>query len=126
MVSEQVHPVALEVLERLHVDRHDQPAPQAAQLPLVPLDPQPHFLDVRAGLLERLDGATDHLRHPLVDREDVKVGAVGNPPAINGPPNRRCEALVGVEAKRISGVIASQRFQRERGVLDRPGDRPLE
>ena len=93
MVGQQIHPVALEVLEGLQVDRHDQPTPQVAQLALVPLDAQPHLLDVRAGLLEGLDGAADHLGDALVDREDVEVGAVGNPPAVDGLPHRRREAL---------------------------------
>ena len=93
MVGQQIHPVALEVLEGLQVDRHDQPTPQVAQLALVPLDAKSHLFHVRAGLLEGPHGAANHLRHPPVDRENVEVRAVGNPPAVDGLPHRRREAL---------------------------------
>src|SRR3712207_9360671 len=67
---------SLQSLEALDVERHDQTAPQVAQLALVVVEREVDLLDGGARILERphcsLHGGGD----PVVDRVAAQVGAV--------------------------------------------------
>ncbi len=120
-------PFALKISKVCDVERHDQPAPEIAQLALRPLDADLDLLDHghppprRRGPPWRPTAATRRL-----DREDVEVRAVGDLPAVDRGPGRGREVDLLVQAEGIARVVAGERGERERRVFDRAGDRPLE
>ena len=67
----------------------------------------------------------DDLRDARIDREDVEVGAVGDAHALDRAARRREEVDVLVEAVGVARVVAGERVQHERRVLDRARERAL-
>ncbi len=125
MVAQQVLALLLHVLEEQLAVGHDQPAPEIAQLRLRAADAELDLLDDGAGLLERLDRLRDHALDPRVDREDVEIRAVGDPPALDVAAERRAWLDRLVQAERVARVVAGQHAERDGGILDGPADRPL-
>ncbi len=125
MLAQQVEAAQTHALERDDREWDDHPAPEIRELALVARDAELHLLDRGSGLLERLDRLAHDLRDARIDREDVEVGAVGDAHALDRAARRRQEVDVLVEAVGIARVVARERVQHERRVLDRPRQRPL-
>jgi hypothetical protein len=122
----QVRASRPEPLDPGDVDRHDQPAPEVRQLPLVAPDPELDFLDVRACVLEHPHGVRNDARDAPVDGEDVVVRAVGDPHVLDRAPNGFREVGAIVDHERIARVISGDGGQDERGILDGARERSLE
>ena len=125
MVREQVEPLLLERLEGGQIKRHDQPAPQVAQLTLRALDSHPHLLDVGSCLLKGLHCLSHDVGDPLVDGKDVKIGAVGDLPAGDRATGGGEEVHLLGQTKGITRIVARQRCQPQRGVFDGSGEGAL-
>src|SRR3712207_7993718 len=76
---------SLESLEALDVERHDQTAPQVAELALAVVEREVDLLDGGACVLERPHGSLHDRGDPPVDREVAEVGAEGDPPPADRP-----------------------------------------
>ena len=126
MVAQQVDPCRLEPLDPGDVDRHDQPAPEIRQLPLVAPDPELDLLDVRACVLEHPNGVRNDSRDAPVDGEDVVVRGVRDPHVLDRAPNGTRELGGIVDRQGIARVIAGDGGQDERRVLDRARERSFE
>ncbi len=126
VIVEHVGTVVLEHLEGLQVDRNDESTPQVAELTLVPRDAQRHLVDVRARLLERRRSVADDRRDPRVDREDDVVGGVGNANSLDGTAHRGHGVDALIKGVRVGRVVAGERVERQRGVLEGPRQRSLE
>src|SRR2546421_10789069 len=125
VVLEQVNPLLLEALECCQVDRHDQPAPNVAQLKLVTPNANTHLLDAGSSPLKGSHRFSHDVRDPRVDGEDIKIWAVGDLPALDGAAGG-CEKVHMVrQAEGVPRIIARQRGHAQGCVFDGSGQGPL-
>ena len=126
VIAHEVEALGLQILEGQHAERDDQATPELYQLAMSALDADIHLLDVRAGLLEDRDRATDAVGDGGIDGEDAApVRAVGDAHALDRAARGRREVGLLVEAERIARVIARECGQDQRGVRNCAGDRAL-
>jgi hypothetical protein len=126
VLAEQVVAGGLDPLQPLDVERDDQSAPQVAEFTLVVADVEIDLLDLGAGLLEGPDRLLNDRRDRRIDGIDPEVWAVGDAPAGDGPTGGSGESGRGVKGEGVAVVVPGQYVQSKGGVVDGPGERPLE
>ena len=118
--------LAAVILQGLAVGYLARPPPKDLEYPVRVLEIGLSFLDDAPERLENAALGVDGLGHSAVHRQAAEVAAPGNSDALEVAVQRSPEALAGLgNRNRGARIRSGDRAEQERGVLHRPGHRPL-
>ena len=82
MIFQNVDPRVPKTLQGLQVQRHDEPAPEIAQLLLRSFDPDLYLFNMRPSLFECADRRPHNLSDSWINRKNIEIWAVSNLPPL--------------------------------------------